>query len=99
MALESSHYKVKYETFDLVSDLPEPLEMYPYTAAAEGTNGVLWFATASGVARIDPGHLIRNSVPPEIAIRSLVARGSRIRPMAMPSCRRTPGACTSLTLC
>ncbi len=66
---------MSYELFDLVSDLPEPLQhtgIYVSGAIQDG-NGLLWFATRGGAARLDPAHIYRNPFPPPVAIRSIIA--------------------------
>jgi signal transduction histidine kinase/ligand-binding sensor domain-containing protein len=77
--LQHSDYKVAYELFDIVSDLPEPLQR---GAGEEGeyspdvirtSDGSLWFATRSGVARVDPARIVRNPLPPPVSIRAVLA--------------------------
>jgi signal transduction histidine kinase/streptogramin lyase len=76
--------RVQIELFDLVSDLPDPLR---YVARAfrwgtEGGDGVLWFITQTGVARVDPRQIVRNRLPPPIAFRAVVADDSSFSPHA-----------------
>ena len=73
--LRHPDYKVNYEVFDLVSDLPAPLQRSGSISAsvAEGSDGLLWFATRKGFARIDPTRIYRNPFPPPVAIRTVVA--------------------------
>jgi len=68
-------YKPTCEIFDLISDLPEPLQASEsYSShAIQATDGMLWFATRSGAARVNPAHIIRNPLPPPMSIRSIVA--------------------------
>jgi signal transduction histidine kinase/ligand-binding sensor domain-containing protein len=67
-------YQVNYEVFDLVSDLPEPLPTRTSgEPAAVGSDGVLWFVTTNGVARVDPQRIARNPLPPPVVIRSVIA--------------------------
>lgn len=73
--LQHPNDKVAYELFDLISDLPEPLQRggtYS-TGVIRGEDGMLWFATRGGVARVDPTHIVRNSLPPPVSIRAVVA--------------------------
>jgi signal transduction histidine kinase/ligand-binding sensor domain-containing protein len=74
-ALQQPDYKVSYEVFDLVSDLPEQLQRSgSYSSSAvQGSDGLLWFATRSGIARVNPAHILRNPVPPPVVIRSVIA--------------------------
>jgi signal transduction histidine kinase/ligand-binding sensor domain-containing protein len=70
-------YKVQYETFDQLSDLPDPLQAAGsgLVSAVQGSDGVLWFATRNGVARIDPRKISKNSLAPPVSIRSVSADG------------------------
>jgi signal transduction histidine kinase len=43
----------------------------------EGGDGRLWFLTRQGVLRIDPTALVRNALPPPVAIQALTADGRR----------------------
>src|SRR5208282_708896 len=72
-----SSYKVKYETFDQVSDLPDPLQASGsgYVSAVQGNGGLLWFATLCGDARIDPQKISKNQLAPPVTIRSILADG------------------------
>lgn len=76
-ALRQHDYPVNYEVLDLVSDLPEQLQKNgSYSSGAiQGSDGLLWFATRGGVARVDPTHIFRNPLPPPVVIRSLLADG------------------------
>ncbi len=70
-------YKVRYETFDELSDLPDPLQAAGtgYVSAVQGSDGLLWFATRNGVARIDPQKISKNQLAPPVSIRSISADG------------------------
>jgi len=81
-------HKVQYETFDPVTDLAERPSATSDTPAVMGTDGILWVATPKGVTRVDPAHLHRNLIPPQIAIRDVTANGrsySIYVPIALPS--------------
>ena len=84
-ALQQPDFRVSYELFDLVSDLPEQLQrgsVYVYSSGVvESTDGLLWFATRSGIARLDPARIFRNPLPPPVAIRSIVADGKSYSPL------------------
>lgn len=67
--------RVKPEIFDLLSDLPEPLNSQP-GEAVEGPDGVMWFASLSQVVRIDPRNIWHNPLPPSVVI-SQVSLGDR----------------------
>ena len=43
----------------------------------EGGDSRLWFLTRQGVLRIDPAALVRNTLPPPVAIQALTADGRR----------------------
>jgi signal transduction histidine kinase/ligand-binding sensor domain-containing protein len=70
-----SDSKVHYEIFDLLSDLPEPLQVpiVGFSNLVQGTDGMLWFATHHGFARIDPTRIVKNTLPPPVSIRAVVA--------------------------
>ncbi len=69
---EDAAYRVRYQLFDRVSDLPEPLLSHRrFVPAAEGREGVLWFLTDNGIASLNPAHVVRNAVPPPVRIRAL----------------------------
>jgi signal transduction histidine kinase/ligand-binding sensor domain-containing protein len=73
--LKEADYPVNYEFFDLVSDLPEQLQrggVYS-SGVVQSSDGWLWFATRSGIARLNPKGIFRNSLPPPVAIRSVTA--------------------------
>jgi signal transduction histidine kinase/ligand-binding sensor domain-containing protein len=76
-ALKDPGHPLKYEVFDVVSDLPEPpnsLALY-IKPVVGGSDGVLWIATTGGVARLDPAHVVHNQIPPPVSIRSVTADG------------------------
>ncbi len=52
----------------------------PYPTSLRGTDGRLWFGTSAGVAWIDPAHIVRNPLPPPVAIRSITANETRYPP-------------------
>ena len=74
-ALRKFDYQVNYQVFDMVSDLPDQLqrEGTATSGVIQATDGVLWFATCRGAARVDPAHIYRNPLPPPVTIRSLIA--------------------------
>lgn len=75
LALRDTKHAINVESFDLVSDLPELPVLGPQASAVRDANGILWFATPRGVARIDPARIRRNSLAPPVAVRSVVAGG------------------------
>jgi ligand-binding sensor domain-containing protein/signal transduction histidine kinase len=66
-----------YQRFDVNDGLRAGEQHTGYRGAqvAQGGDGRIWFLTASGVARVDPADLKQNLLPPQVAIRSLSARG------------------------
>jgi signal transduction histidine kinase/ligand-binding sensor domain-containing protein len=74
--MQQPEHKVSFELFDLVSDLPEPMqkkgEVYS-SGAMQADDGSLWFATHNGAVRVDPAHIYRNPLAPPVAIRSVIA--------------------------
>ncbi|HEY4355898.1 MAG TPA: two-component regulator propeller domain-containing protein [Acidobacteriaceae bacterium] len=72
-------YRVNYEVFDQLTDLPDPLQGGGdgLTSAVQGADGALWFATRNGVARIDPRKISRSAVPPPVLIQDISADGKR----------------------
>ena len=94
--LRDPAHRVKYDVLDLVSDLPEPLRTNSSTATApfavEGSDGVLWFVTMHGVARVDRGRIFRNPTPPPVVIQSMVADNRLYPPrdtVALPALTKT----------
>lgn len=75
-------HKVKYETFDQLSDLPDPLQAAGsgYTSAVQGSDGLLWFATRNGMAKIDPRIISKNQLAPPVSILSISADGKEYAP-------------------
>jgi ligand-binding sensor domain-containing protein len=69
-------HKVTFELFDLVTDLPEPIQRKDDVyapGAMQADDGTLWFATRNGAVKLDPTHIYRNPVPPLVSIRSVTA--------------------------
>jgi len=83
-------YKVKYDTFDQLSDLPDPLQSAGsgYVSAVQDSDGLLWFATRNGVARIDPRKISKNLLAPTVSFRSFSADGQDTFFIAMYCCQR-----------
>jgi signal transduction histidine kinase len=70
-------YAVKVELFDTLSDLPDQLHTrisgVPVTTAVESSDGLLWFMTSRGIARVDPRGVLRNPLAPPVWIRAVIA--------------------------
>ena len=70
-------HPVKVELFDTLSDLPDQLHTrisgVPVTTAVESSDGLLWFMTSRGIARLDPRGVLRNPLAPPVWIRAMIA--------------------------
>ncbi len=53
-----------------------------FPSASRTRDGRLWFATAKGVAMVDPGNLAINRVPPRVLIERVVVDGLLLNPEA-----------------
>jgi signal transduction histidine kinase len=77
-ALAEPGYQVRYERFDYRDGIEPPAEQVrPLPSAAAGTDGRIWFASAGGVAWVDPRRVQRNAMPPPVHLRALTAGGRR----------------------
>ncbi|QNI30486.1 PAS domain-containing protein [Alloacidobacterium dinghuense] len=75
--IQHPEHRVTFDLFDLVTDLPEPIqrgEVYS-PGAIQADDGSIWIATRSGAVRVDPSHIYKNPLPPPVSIRSIVADG------------------------
>ncbi len=76
-AFDHPEYRLRYQTLDFRDGLPGLAQEDSYEPTAiEATDGRLWFITNHGIAWIDPAHLVRNPLPPPVAIRSLTVDGT-----------------------
>jgi len=86
--IQHPEHKVAFELFDLISDLPEPIqqrgELYS-SGAIRANDGAIWFATRNGAVRVDPAHIYRNPLPPPVSIRSIVADEKSYSPFSNPT--------------
>jgi len=74
---EPSH-RVSCRRFDYLDGLPgSPQMSFTNSTAVRTTDGLLWFATDNGLARIDPTHMSRNQIPPPVCIRSVDSGNGR----------------------
>jgi signal transduction histidine kinase/ligand-binding sensor domain-containing protein len=74
--LQDPAYRARAQRFDYRDGLNgQAPQVRPLPTAIEGTDGRLWFATATGVAWLDPRNIKRNRVPPPIQIRAVRAAG------------------------
>ncbi len=77
-ALAEPGYQVRYERLDYRDGIEPPAEQIrPLPSAAAGTDGRIWFASAGGVAWVDPRRVRRNPLPPPVHLRALTAGGRR----------------------
>ena len=66
--------KVEFESFGLLDGLTAELRGPLASASAlQTTDGLIWFATTTGVAWINPRRIVRNTVPPPVLIESVIA--------------------------
>jgi PAS domain S-box-containing protein len=70
--------KVEFESFGLLDGLTAQLRgSLSSPSAAQTTDGRIWFATTKGVAWINPKRIVRNTVPPQVLIESVIADGRK----------------------
>ena len=68
--------RVKFESFDSLDGLTTELRgSLASPSAVQTTDGRIWFATAKGVAWLNPRISHRNTVPPQVSIASILADG------------------------
>ncbi|MFP2931561.1 two-component regulator propeller domain-containing protein [Pyxidicoccus sp. 3LG] len=80
-ALAEPGYRARGERFDFLDGLPaRPTLLRPLPTAVQGTDGRLWFATTNGVVWIDPTRIVRNPLPPPVAIRGVRVDGRLLPP-------------------
>ncbi|HET8772559.1 MAG TPA: two-component regulator propeller domain-containing protein [Thermoanaerobaculia bacterium] len=73
-AVADPGHRVAVQLFDFLDGMPGSPQMnFTVSTAVEDGDGLLWFATDNGLARIDPARLQRNTVPPPVVIRSVTA--------------------------
>ncbi len=71
-------YQVRYERLDYRDGIEPPAQQVrPLPSAAAGPDGRIWFASAGGVAWVDPHRVRRNPVPPPVQVRALTAGRQR----------------------
>ncbi|MBE0402258.1 sensor histidine kinase [Halomonas citrativorans] len=68
-----------YSSHDHIGQLPmDPYKVLPLPTAAYTPEGLLWFATESGVVRVDPYQLRGMAQSPVVMIKSLTADGAEL---------------------
>jgi signal transduction histidine kinase/ligand-binding sensor domain-containing protein len=83
---------LRYDLFDVQDGLPGYAQQGEDASAVAAADGRLWFATNHGIAWIDPDHLIRNRIPPNVVIRSVLADQRAYRgagPIELPEATRS----------
>jgi signal transduction histidine kinase/ligand-binding sensor domain-containing protein len=66
------NHPVSYRRFDFLDGLPgSPQMSFTNSTAVRTSDGRLWFATANGLAWIDPAHRVKNLIPPPVSILSI----------------------------
>lgn len=74
-------YTLRYDLFDFLDGMPgTPNAIRPLPSIAAGTDGRLWFATTNGVVWIDPNHVRRNTLAPNVEVQSIIADGRPYEP-------------------
>ncbi|WP_374580499.1 triple tyrosine motif-containing protein [Pseudoduganella sp.] len=82
---------VRYERFDAQDGLPGGAEQFrPLPSLVQGSDGKLWFSTASDVASIDPARIARNPLAPPVQISAL--RSGGVAYMPLPAVRLPKGS-------
>lgn len=75
-------HTVRFERFDAHDGLLGSAEQFrPLPSLVQGSDGRLWFATASDIASIDPEHIARNTLAPTVQIRALRSGGAAYMPL------------------
>lgn len=86
--------RVHFDLFDMESDLPDAPKVSSrgFIIGTADRDGILWFATNRGLARVDPRAVVRNRVPPPVAFRAVFADEKRYwlqEPLTLPPNTRT----------
>ncbi|MTW14141.1 histidine kinase, partial [Pseudoduganella eburnea] len=73
---------LRFERFDAQDGLPGGAEQFrPLPSLVQGSDGQLWFSTASDIASIDPARIARNLLAPSVQIRALRSGGASYLPL------------------
>jgi signal transduction histidine kinase/ligand-binding sensor domain-containing protein len=71
------------DLFNFLDGTPgTPNAMRPLPSIVAGTDGRLWFTGSKGIAWLDPKRVKRNTLPPGVAMQSIVADGKEYAPQA-----------------
>lgn len=72
----------EFERFDAQDGLLGSAEQFrPLPSLVQGTDGRLWFSTASSVASLDPANISRNGQAPPVQIRAVRSGGASYLPL------------------
>ena len=75
-ALNDPKYSVRGEVLNYLDGLPGAMSpLRPIPSLVQASDGRIWAATMSGAVWLDPLHLLRNTIPPAVIIRSVTADG------------------------
>jgi signal transduction histidine kinase/ligand-binding sensor domain-containing protein len=78
-ALERAFLDGKFPTPKLSLGFGDGLRSRPHShsqrSMVRGGDGRLWITTETGMLSMDPAHIVRNELPPGVAIRSITADG------------------------
>lgn len=78
-AARAHTHATSYEVFGSEDGFPGTAQqLRPLPTLIEATNGRLWFAGTTRIARIDPSLIRRNEIPPPVFIRALIAGSRRV---------------------
>jgi len=77
--LDDPHAIVAPIVFDVQDGLPGSFVFDGAHNVARGGDGRIWFATTSGIVWVDPARIVRNRLPPAIAVSALKAGGKIYR--------------------
>jgi signal transduction histidine kinase/ligand-binding sensor domain-containing protein len=76
--LEYPDHSVENETFNYLDGVPgSARQLSPQPSAVETTDGRIWFSTTGGIVSIDSTQLLRNTLPPPVAIWSVTTGTER----------------------
>jgi signal transduction histidine kinase/ligand-binding sensor domain-containing protein len=71
-AIADPAYRMHCENFDALDGITgKGLKFRPIPTLVESTDGRLWFLRTGEIFQIDPNHLLRNTTPPSVMIRSI----------------------------
>jgi signal transduction histidine kinase/ligand-binding sensor domain-containing protein len=80
--LREPGWPVPFERFDGLDGLQGAAEqLRPLPSLAQGSDGRLWFASASDIATLDPAAIPRNGNAPPVQIRAVLSDGRSYQPL------------------